>query len=598
MGYAHSNSITQPRTKSDKSSIAQPNQDTDVENRFRASMNNLDLNNVKPYIDREAEYAKTKPPLKASAVKKNTFIWFVNMGNNFATVAEAGMELLKKKLPTEFIKLIDKAKKDIEKDPSVEFTDIQKTTQMGGDMKEPVKRFSRTLFILSYIPAVLTLLAFFFLLFVLLWAVIQGLLHRFLGDKYGLPNIRFNTKTTQTVYSIFFVITSWFLMLYLFVDYFRDVGPELDIVQIFKQLIGASYILWPMAILIIGSGISKAFYKISCNGNKPNVLSWAKIVETSALYVLGIAAAITVFFLIKPIKILYEKIPLLVKYRFSRLKVGVAVTLKLMVIYILLRMITIMIENIISNKIVFFISKLNKDVEAPPIDCNVEETKNAKQSEIAKILEEIYMYISGIIVCLIIILIVVIQCPHPWIKSTMKINNTIGSVFLQLTGITTRFIVENKDGKKDCNEKKKGLNNFSSFGKTGPQYSEQKLPEASTADAKDAEIQANDRKLGATQDEQRAQIARALAEGRAQALAQENTRGTVAEYSRLLKGSTPASAPSESASASAPSNRQPTQPTQPAPPAQPIETTTLNNLRAPSKGLGLQVLPAIPRGKE
>ena len=107
--------------------------------------------------------------------------------------------------------------------------------------------------------------------------------------------------------------------------------------------------------------------------------------------------------------------------------------------------------------------------------------------------------------------------------------------------------------------------------------------------------------MGATQDEQRAQIARALAEGRAQALAQENTRGTVAEYSRLLKGSTPASAPSESASASAPSNRQPTQPTQPtqpAPPAQPIETTTLNNLRAPSKGLGLQVLPAIPRGKE
>jgi hypothetical protein len=152
----------------------------------------------------------------------------------------------------------------------------------------------------------------------------------------------------------------------------------------------------------------------------------------------------------------------------------VAVTLKLMVIYILLRMLTIMMEDIISNKIVFFISKFNKDVEAPPVDCNVETKKTAKQSEIAKILEEIYMYISGIIVCIIAIFILVIQCPHPYVASTSKINHTIGAVFLQLTGIATRFIVENKYGKKNCSQKNKGSGLFktpswfSSMGKTGP----------------------------------------------------------------------------------------------------------------------------------
>ena len=140
-------------------------------------------------------------------------------------------------------------------------------------------------------------------------------------------------------------------MLYLFIDYFRNVGPELDIVQILKQLVGGSYLLWPMAILIIGSGISKAFYKISCNGNKPNVVSWAKIVESSALYILGIAVLFTLVFLFKPVKYMYNKIPEPVQDRFNFVFVMVAVTLKLMVIYILLRMITIMIENYISNKI-------------------------------------------------------------------------------------------------------------------------------------------------------------------------------------------------------------------------------------------------------
>ena len=138
----------------------------------------------------------------------------------------------------------------------------------------------------------------------------------------------------------------------------------------------------------------------------------------------------------------------------------VSVTLKLMVIYILLRMITIMIENIISSKIIFFLSKLNNDIEPPPVDCNAEkEEKEKKQSEIAKILEEIYMYISGIIMYIILVFFIVIQCPHPWFGTVVQTNHTIGAVWLQLTDISTRFIVENSYGRKSAG-KKKGFFSF------------------------------------------------------------------------------------------------------------------------------------------
>jgi len=474
---------------------------TPDQERLKGSLEYLGWNKFKGKIKREAAYAKKNPTPEPSISREDGLTFLMSVGTNLITVATDTAKVLIKQTPVELLKLIDKAKHDINA-PNGFGLDISKkpltqrmtrgmrggmtegmTEDMTEDMtggfkfsKPSIKRFNKMLFNTAYIPGILTLFAFLFLEIYLLYTLIQQVLNEILSffgsNKKTFPPIKFNKKTTQTIYSIFFVITSWFLMCYLFIDYFRNVGPELDIIQILKQLIGASYILWPMAVLVIGSGIAKAFYKMSCNGSKPNVLSWAKIVESSALYVLGICALITVMLLFKPIKYIYEKIPHLVQERFLFITVMVAVTLKLMVIYILLRMLTIMIEDIISNKIVFFISKFNKDVEAPPVDCNVEKKKTAKQSEIAKILEEIYMYISGILVCLIALFILLIQCPHPYMKSTSKINHTIGAVFLQLTDIATRFIVENKYGKKDCSQKNKGsgfASLFSSFGKTGQQ---------------------------------------------------------------------------------------------------------------------------------
>jgi hypothetical protein len=504
--------VLKKKTPTPKQKAPAPKQEplTPDQERLKGSLEYVGWNKFKGKIKREAAYANKNPTPEPSISREDGLTFLMSVGTNFITVATDTAKVLIKQTPIEILKLIDEAKKDVNA-PAVETAPnsfglhISKkplTQRMRGGMTEDmtegitegmtedmtggikfskpsVKRFNKMLFSTAYIPGILTAIALSFLIYYLLLTLIMWAINKILSffgrNKKTLKPIKFKKKTTQTIYSIFFVLTSWFLMLYLFIDYFRNVGPELDIIQIFKQLVGASYILWPMLVLIIGSGIAKAFYKISCNGNKPNVSSWAKIVESSALYVLGIAALITVILLFKPIKYIYEKIPELVQKRFLFITVMVAVTLKLMVIYILLRMLTIMMEDIISNKIVFFISKFNKDVEAPPVDCNVETKKTAKQSEIAKILEEIYMYISGIIVCIIAIFILVIQCPHPYMASTSKINHTIGAVFLQLTGIATRFIVENKYGKKNCSQKNKGSGLFktpswfSSLGKTGQQ---------------------------------------------------------------------------------------------------------------------------------
>jgi hypothetical protein len=435
---------------------------TPEQKHLKDSVKPLSLENAVEKVNREAEKGKTEPIPEASVTGQNAVAFGTAMLANISTALVAGAKHGIKEFPIQLMKIIDEAKSQtnglsITKKPLTE-RPMKKKSMTGGIISKI--RFNKTLFMTLYLPAILTLFAFAFLLFYLLLTLIQWVLNKitkaFGSDKKTLPTIKFNKKTTQTVYSIFFVITSWFLMFYLFIDYFGKLGPELDIVQIFKQLVGASYILWPMSVLIIGSGISKAFYKISCNGNKPNVQSWAKIVESSALYVLGISVLITLILLFKPVVWIYNRFPQIMKDKFTYVDNLLAVTLKLMVIYILLRMVTVMLEDIISNKLVFFISKLNKDIEPPPVDCNVEEKKTAKQSEMARMLEEIYMYISGIIVCIIAIFILVIQCPHPYMISTSRINHTAAAVVQRLTSIATRYIVQNKDRKVGSGNKKTG----------------------------------------------------------------------------------------------------------------------------------------------
>ena len=471
-----------PREQPEQSSTPEQRKYTPEQLAFKQSLRAVGPQSIIKYLHEHVRFVKNNPQPEAGVTAEQTVILSTSAATNLLTLAITGMNLILYEWPRKMVELVKEITEEVKKNDAVAtpkglptnrllkrgMTKIggmtgTMTGTMTGGMKIKIKKYNKTLFYTAYIPGALTLLIFFYLVLVMWWAIIQRILNiinKYIGTNLKLPSIILKKKTAQTIYSIFFVITICFLMLYLFIDYFRNVGPELDIVQIFKQLIGASYLLWPMAILIIGSGIAKAFYKMSCNGNKPNVVSWAKIVESSALYVLGMSVIFTVISLFKPVKFIYEKFPELVKDRFNFVFVMVSVTLKLMVIYILLRMITIMIENIISSKIIFFLSKLNNDIEPPPVDCNAEEEeKKKKQSEIGRILEEIYMYISGIIMYIILLFFIVIKCPHFWMGSTSKINDTIGAVWLQLTDISTRFIVENSYGKNSAG-KKKGFFSF------------------------------------------------------------------------------------------------------------------------------------------
>ncbi len=309
--------------------------------------------------------------------------------------------------------------------------------------------YNKPLHSTNVILGVFTGLIVIFLIIVLTWVSIQTFFSWISGDTIKLPDIpiTFEKKTTQAVYSGFFMITSIYLVFYLTIDYLPRIKHELDILQIFKQLIGSLYILWPIAVIVVGSSIAKAFYKMSCGQNKPNLLNFAKIVESSLLFLLGICVLIIVILLIRPIKWILLKIPGLCNI-IEKLKKYTAIIIKFIIIYILLRLIILIVEDIASDKVIFFISILNKKIEPPPVDCNIPNPK--KKSEKDALMEKIYMYVTSIIVILLLVFIIVLQVPHPYIGVTKKIDFSVGLLLKNLTLRTTNLISENNSETETC----------------------------------------------------------------------------------------------------------------------------------------------------
>ena len=309
--------------------------------------------------------------------------------------------------------------------------------------------YNKPLHSTNVILGVFTGLIVIFLIIFLTWVLIQTFFSWISGDTIKLPDIpvTFEKKTTQAVYSGFFMITSIYLVFYLTIDYLPRIKHELDIVQIFKQLIGSLYILWPIAVIVVGSSIAKAFYKMSCGQNKPNLLNFAKIVESSLLFLLGICVLIIVILLIRPIKWILLKIPGLCNI-IEKLKKYTAIIIKFIIIYILLRLIILIVEDIASDKVIFFISILNKKIEPPPVDCNIPNPK--KKSEKDAVMEKIYMYVTSIIVILLLVFILVLQVPHPFMGTTKKIDFSVGLLLKNLTLRTTKLISENNSETETC----------------------------------------------------------------------------------------------------------------------------------------------------
>jgi len=109
-----------------------------------------------------------------------------------------------------------------------------------------------------------------------------------------------------------------------------------------------------------------------------------------------------------------------------------------------------MVEDFFSDKLVFFISILNKKIESPPVDCNAAEKKGKKPSEMDLFMEKVYNYIIGIIVCILIVFIIVLQVPHPYIATTKKIDFAIGLALKNLTVRITNLISANNCDTDRC----------------------------------------------------------------------------------------------------------------------------------------------------
>ena len=323
--------------------------------------------------------------------------------------------------------------------------------KVSGKFKsnENIVTYNQPLHATNVFPGILTGIIVIVLSILLTWVTIQAFFKWISFGYIELPDIPiiFGKKTTQMIYSVFFVITSIYLIFYLTLDYLPRIKDELDVIQIFKQLIGSLYILWPIAVIVVGSIIAKAFYKMSCGQNKPNLLNFAKIVESSLLFLLGIAVLIMVILLIRPIKWILLKIPGLCNI-IEKLKSYTAIIIKFIVIYILLRLITLIIEDLGSDKLIFYISILNKKIESPPVDCNIQQDK--KKSTKDAFMEKAYNYIIGALVCLLIIFIIVLQVPHPFMTITKRIDFTIGLVLKNLTVRITNLVSTNNFATERC----------------------------------------------------------------------------------------------------------------------------------------------------
>lgn len=317
-----------------------------------------------------------------------------------------------------------------------EITKMQKSIQVQEGGVQLGANLSRAIFPLSILGNACTLVIAIILIIFLIWP------------------ITFDRKLTQMVYSIFFVILSCYLIFYLLVDFFLNVEHELDVIQIVKQFIASAYLLWPVAAMVVGCAIAKAFYKMACRGDKTNILNFSKLIESNVLYILGI---IVVFRLIMLARFIRKSAFLSEGFRLAYLGLEKSLSkiIKVIIIYILLRMVTLYVEDFVSDNIVFLFSKVSKNVESPPVNCNEEENNQGQQTKNGAPMEQVYKYLSMIIVLLISLFIIVVQCPHPFFPSFISLNDKIGTGIRKMLYTLTKYISQNKYD--TIGEKKKGL---------------------------------------------------------------------------------------------------------------------------------------------
>jgi hypothetical protein len=261
-----------------------------------------------------------------------------------------------------------------------------------------IKNFEDDLYSTNAIPGLFTVLIVIFLIIFLLWSSIQSFFKWISGGFIKLPDlpISLDKRYTQFVYSFFHLLVSGYLVFVIFISYFRDlleksglggensgvtneeISKNLDIIEIGKRIIKALYLLWIIAIVLVGSTIAKAFYKMACNGANTNIDSFAKIIDSSV--VLTLLVSIILIILLKII----DFFNLVVKFfsgnscsepshgtgaiEVKRSQKILELIFNFDVIYFVLRVITLMYEEFASDNLVFLLGRMGE--ESPLNNCN------------------------------------------------------------------------------------------------------------------------------------------------------------------------------------------------------------------------------------
>ena len=304
------------------------------------------------------------------------------------------------------------------------------------------KLYFKALHATNVFPGLLTIAIALYLIIFLVWTLIQSFVKWISFGRTKLPNIpiSFDRRITQIVYSVFYLVTSFYLIFYLFFELFSDLKKQLeqpnpnenssnmDIIDIVKRLVKSLYIIWPITIIVIGSAIAKAFYKMSCGADKTNVHKFGKIIDSFVLLTL---VKSIIFIVLLKIKSLLEIVVTTVKCGKKEV-VGkkyqsmYEIIFYFDLIYIVLRLLTLMFEEFAANLLLFLISKMSSQVPTPvKNDCNKDDTEACKKSK-AEFYEKILKIVTGVLIWIILLAVIVIQIPFPPLWNFKMIDYKIG----------------------------------------------------------------------------------------------------------------------------------------------------------------------------
>ena len=288
-------------------------------------------------------------------------------------------------------------------------------------------KYNKALHYTNMFPGLLTCGIVIFLILFILWSAIQQVLRKISFNLINLPDLPFslNKNIMQLVYSSFYIITSGYLLFYIFFAYFNELTSDvetggslsnLDIVVIVKRIVRALYILWPISIIVIGSTIAKSLYKMSCGGAKANIAPFGKVIDSTIVMSLIASVALIVLLKIKyVIDMLMYSTDSATTDKSNKI---LAIVFNFTLIYFILRLITIMFEEFASNELIFLLGRSVIEASGSAGNCVSDsgECPEKASSDSAK------HYVMAVFLCILAVMILAINMKF------FKVGHQVGTV--------------------------------------------------------------------------------------------------------------------------------------------------------------------------